>query len=58
MTKLQKVGSIEKVVKLEVKGPPIIDNKNKIQNYQLNTNAEIQCVYSTTSKIASMVSIR
>ena len=53
-----KVGSVEKVVKLEVKGPPIIDNKYKIQNFQLNTKAEIQCDYSTTSKIASMVSVR
>ena len=44
-------------MKLEVKGPPIIDNKNKVQNFQLNTKAEIKCEYSTTSKIVSMVSM-
>ena len=46
------------MLKLEVKGPPIIDNKYKVQNFQLNTNAEIQCKYLTTSKVVSMVSIR
>ena len=42
-------------MKLEVKGPPIIENTNKVQNFDLNSKAEIQCEYSTTSKIASMV---